>query len=37
MIYDAWNTCNNEEFKNMRKSWQVKTGTKIKEDKYSTI
>ena len=22
---DAWNTCNHDEFKNMRKSWQVKS------------
>ena len=34
---DAWNACNHEEFKNMRKSWQVKTSVKIKENKYSTV
>ena len=34
---DAWNTCNHEEFKNMRKSWQVKSNFKIKENKFPAI
>ena len=34
---DAWNACNHEEFKNMRKSWQVKSNFKIKEKKSSAI
>ena len=36
-VYDAWNTCNNEEFKNMRKSWQVMSNFKIKEKKSPAI
>tara|TARA_B100001123_G_scaffold449053_1_gene612704 strand:- start:1636 stop:3183 length:1548 start_codon:yes stop_codon:yes gene_type:complete len=33
----AWNECNNEEFKKMRKSWMVKTNHKSKENNPSAI
>ena len=34
---DAWNTCNSEEFKSLRKSWQVDKGLKNKENKQPNI
>ena len=34
---EAWNACNHEEFKNMRKSWAVGTNLKIKENKSTVI
>ena len=33
----AWNNCIHAEFKNMRKSWQVKSNFKIKENKTPVI
>ena len=34
---DAWNTCNSEEFKSLRKSWQVNKVSKNKPNKQANI
>jgi len=33
----AWELCNNEDFKNLRKSWVAKSNFKNKENKFTTI
>ena len=34
---EAWNTCNSEEFKSLRKSWQVNKGLKNKANNQPNI
>ena len=34
---NAWNSCNNEEFKALRKSWQVNPTSKTRQYKHSNI